>query len=202
MDVKQESPLNILREALKANNGMLLTSDLAELDIPRTYLSILEQNGEIQRVSRGVYSATGSLDDEMYSLQARYKRAIYSHETALYLHELTDRSPLCYSVTVPTGYNATSLKAQGHKVFFVKRDLYPLGETTLKSPHGNDIQSFSLERTICDLLRSRNQIDTQIVTEALKQYVGLKSKNLARLVTYAQAFGIQQIVRQYVEVLL
>lgn len=196
------SPLEALRATLKAHNGILLTSDLARLGIPRTYLSILEQRGEIQRLSRGVYSVTNSLEDEMVTFQVRFKKAIYSHETALYLHELTDRSPLFYSVTVPTGYNATSLKAQGHKVFFVKRDLYPLGEVTLKSPHGNDVQSFDLERTICDLLRSRNQIDVQLVNDALKQYVGLRARNISRLTTYAQEFGIQQIVRQYVEVLL
>jgi hypothetical protein len=58
------------------------------------------------------------------SLQARYRGAIFSHETALYLHGLTDRRPLFYSVIVPTGYNATSLKRIQVKVFFVNRGLY------------------------------------------------------------------------------
>jgi len=202
MNVNNAGSIEILRKILNDNNGILLTSDLAKLNIPRTYLSILEQKGEIQRLSRGIYLAPDTLEDEMYCFQVRYKRAIYSHQTALYLHDLSDRTPLSYSVTVPTGYNATVLKNQGHTVFFVKRDLYALGETTLKSPHGNDIQSFDLERTICDLLRSRNQLDIQIVNDSLKRYVSLKNKNIARLVTYAEHFRIQNIVRQTIEVLL
>ena len=101
---------------LREQNGILFTSDLAKLGIPRTYLSILEATGEIQKVSRGVYSAANSMADEMAGLQMKYKRAIFSHETALYFWELTDRTPLAYSVTVPTGYNATLLKASGAKV--------------------------------------------------------------------------------------
>src|SRR5512138_273094 len=102
----------------------------------------------------------------MALFQTRYQQAIFSHETALYLWELTDRTPLFYSVTVPSGYNATSLKAGGAKVYFIKPDVYSLGLATLTSPHGNDIKTYNLERTICDVVRSRNQMDVQFVNEA------------------------------------
>lgn len=181
---------------------MLLTSDLAKHGIPRTYLSILEKTGEIKRVSRGVYSSVSAISDEMSGLQSRYKTAIFSHETALYLWDLTDRTPLFYSVTVPTGYNANLLKVGGAKVYFVKRDLFSLGITTLKSPSGNDVKVYSLERTICDVIRSRNQMEIQFINEALKRYVGKKERNINLLYTYAEQFRIQKIVRTYLEVRL
>ncbi|MDY6868875.1 MAG: type IV toxin-antitoxin system AbiEi family antitoxin domain-containing protein [Chloroflexota bacterium] len=195
-------PIDKIRDILKDQNGILLTSDLAKFGIPRTYLAILVENGEIQRISRGVYSAANDLIDEMASLQARYKRAIFSHETALYLLGLTDRTPLFYAVTVPSSYNATSLKASGAKVYFVKRSLYPLGVVSIESPHGNDIKSFNLERTICDILRNRNQVDIQFVNVALKKYVTRKDKNIDQLYNFAKQFRIQKIVRDYIEVLL
>jgi predicted transcriptional regulator of viral defense system len=200
--VVKTNPTDKIRIILRDQNGILLTSDLVKFGIPRTYLSILEKNGEIQRISRGVYSASAYMIDEMVSIQARYKGAIFSHETALYLVELTDRTPLFYSVTVPAGYNATSLKASGAKVYFVNRGLYLTGLTTIKSPHGNDIKTFNLERTICDVLRNRNQIDVQLVNEALKRYVGKKERNIDLLYSYARQFRIQKIVREYIEVLL
>jgi predicted transcriptional regulator of viral defense system len=203
MDVKEgKDPLEIIRSILRSQNGRLLTSDLVPYGIPRTYLSIMEKNGEIQRISRGVYSIANVLFDEMVTLQARYKVAIFSHETALYLFGLTDRTPLFYSVTVPAGYNATSLKASGTKVYFVNRDLYQLGLTITKSPHENNVKTFNLERTICDVLRSRNQIDIQFITVALKRYVSKGEKNIDLLYSYARQFRIQKIVREYIEVLL
>jgi predicted transcriptional regulator of viral defense system len=196
------NPMDKIRVILRDQNGILLTSDLVKFGISRTYLSVLEKNGEIQRISRGVYSASAYMIDEMVSIQARYKGAIFSHETALYLVELTDRTPLFYSVTVPAGYNATSLKASGAKVYFVNRGLYLTGLTTIKSPHGNNIKTFNLERTICDVLRNRNQIDVQLVNEALKRYVGKKERNIDLLYSFAGQFRIQKIVREYIEVLL
>lgn len=203
MVVKNETnPIEKIRDVLKDQNGILLTSDLAKLGIPRTYLSILLKNGEIQRVSRGVYSAANTMIDEMASIQARFKSAIFSHETALFLLGLTDRTPLFYSVTVRTGYNASSLKKSGAKVYFVNSNLYPVGLIITKSPHGNDIRTFNLERTICDLLRSRNQMDIQFVNEALKKYVVHQDRNIDRLYDYARLFRIQKVAREYLEVLL
>jgi predicted transcriptional regulator of viral defense system len=203
MVVKSErNPLERIRAIAKERNGLLLTSDLLKYGIPRTYLSILEKKGEFQRISRGVYSATGYMVDEMVVIQARYKGALFSHETAAYLLDLTDRTPLFYSVTVPAGYNATSLKTMEVKVYFMNRKLYRLGSIMLKSPHGNDIWTFTLERTVCDVLRSRNQMDIQQVNEVLKRYVKKKEKDLDLLYQYAGQFRIQKIVREYIEVLL
>ncbi|TAK14579.1 MAG: hypothetical protein EPO32_01450 [Anaerolineae bacterium] len=203
MVVKQKvDPIQRIRGILKDQNGILLTSDLANYGIPRTYLSILEKKGEVQRVSRGVYSAVNSMVDEFFGIQARYKGAIFSHKTALYLLDLTDRTPLYFSVTVPSGYNATSLKASGAKVFFANRAFYLLGLITMQSPHGNNIRTFNLERTICDVLRNRNRIDIQIINESLKRYVVRKERDIDLLYHYARKFRIQKIVRQQIEVLL
>lgn len=203
MDVNNKiSPIEQIRKILRDQNGILLTSDLSKLGIPRTYLSILRKTGEIQRISRGVYAGANAMVDEMASIQARYKGAIFSHETALYLLALTDRTPLFYSVTVSAVYNATSLKASGAKVYFVKGDLYLLGAIIMKSPHGNEIKTFNLERTICDVLRNRNRIDIQLVNEAVKKYVGHKDRNIDLLYQYAKKFRVQKVVRDYIEVLL
>jgi predicted transcriptional regulator of viral defense system len=203
MNVKEEiNSLERIRAIAKERNGLLLTSDLLKYGIPRTYLSILEKKGEVQRISRGAYSAIGYMVDEMVVIQARYKVAHFSHETAAFLLDLTDRTPLYYSVSVPSGYNATSLKTMGVKVYFVNRKLYRLGSIMLKSPHGNDIGTFTFERTVCDVLRSRNQMDIQQVNEVLKRYVKKKEKDLDLLYQYAGQFGIQKIVREYIEFLL
>lgn len=203
MKVKRKpKPIEKLRRHLNSHNGILFTSDLTELGIPRTYLSILQKNGEVQRVSRGLYSVANNLIDEMAVLQLRYKTAIFSHETALYLLGLTDRSPLFYSVTFPAGYNATLLKASGVKVYFVNRALVQLGSITIKSPNGNDIKTFNLERTVCDVVRSRNQMDIQFLNETLKKYVARRERNIDRLYDYAIKFRVQKIIREYIEVLL
>jgi len=204
MNVKSDSPrIDKLRQIMEGRQGLLLTSDLAHLNIPRTYLSIMEQNGEIERVSRGVYrSVSAFIEDELFSFQSRYSSTIFSHETALYLHDLTDRAPLTYSITVPPGYHSELLNNSEHRIFYVSRDLFDLGITSMNTPHGNQVRTTDLERTICDIVRSRNQIDIQVRNAALKRYVKNKDRNLDQLYTYAKRFHIQSIVREYLEILL
>ncbi|MBI9050030.1 MAG: type IV toxin-antitoxin system AbiEi family antitoxin domain-containing protein [Anaerolineaceae bacterium] len=196
------SPIGKIRKILKNQGGTLVTSDLARENIPRTYLSILEKKGEIEQVSRGVYKEVAAIEDELLSFQSKYKASVYSHETALFFHDLTDRSPMFFSISVPVGYHSISLNNSGHKIFYVNRKLFNVGIILMKSPHGNTIKATNLERTICDILRSRNQIDGQLINDAMKRYVGNKEKNLDLLFDYAKQFRIQKVVREYIEVLL
>ena len=191
-----------IKKIISKNNGIVLTSELARKQIPRTYLSVLQKNQIIERLSRGVYIAKNVLEDEMFCLQVRNKRAIFSHETALFIHDLTDKIPYSYTVTVPSGYNASALKQNGHKVFFVKFDLYQLGAIETNSPHNNSIRVFNIERTICDILRSRNRIDIQIINGAIRRYVKGKPININQLFNYASKFKIHNLVRQHVEFFL
>ena len=204
MNVKNDLPrIGKLRQIMEGRQGILLTSDLAKFNIPRTYLSIMEQNGEIERVSRGVYrSVSAFIEDELFTFQSRYSSTIFSHETALYLHGLTDRTPLTYSITVPSGYHSELLNNSGHKIFHVSRDLFDLGATSMNTPHGNQVRTTDLERTICDIVRSRNQIEIQVRNAALKEYARNKDRNLDRLYRYAQRFHIKSIVREYLEIIL
>ena len=192
---------NLLRE----KQGLLSTAEFAAHGIPRTYLSLLEKNGSLERVAWGVYSATATANliiDDMQVLQLSHRKAIFSHETALYLHGLSDRNPLNYSVTLPSGYHSEKLKKLGYKVFFVKSDLHQLGRAPMLSSQGNLLQVYDLERTLCDVIRSRSRIDSQIFSDAVKGYVKRREKNLSHLMQCAEQFGIDKLVRQYIEVLL
>ena len=204
INVKNDLPrIDKLRQIMNGRQGLLLTSDLAKLNIPRTYLSIMEQNGEIERVSRGVYrSVSAFIEDELFAFQSRYSSTVFSHETALYLHGLTDRAPLRYSISAHSGYHSEFLNNSGYKIFYVNRDLFDLGTISMNTPHGNQVRTTDLERTICDIVRSRNQIDIQVRNAALKGYVRNKDRNLDRFYRYAQRFHIQSIVREYLEILL
>lgn len=53
----------------------------------------------IEKSARGVYILPEVWDDEIFNLQNRLKRGIYSHETALFLWDFTDRTPNRYYMT-------------------------------------------------------------------------------------------------------
>lgn len=191
-----------LENLIKQKNGTLFTSDLKDLNIPRIYLSKLVDAGKLERVSRGVYVTPGTIEDEMYYMQCKYPKIIYSHETALFSHGLTDRTPFEYSATVPGSYKVVENISENFKIYYIKNELHNLAVTDGKTSFGNKIKLYNVERTICDIVRSRNKIDTQIVNEALKRYVKKKSADYTLLMEYAKKFKVDKLIKNYMEVLL
>ena len=192
----------LLETLLREKEGMLLTKDIIEAGISKQLLSKYVKKGYIERVAQGVYLSKDAFEDEMYVLQARSKKAIFSHETALYLHDLTDRDPLQYTVTLPSGYNASNFKNDGIYVYFIKNDLLNLGVEYGKTPFGRNIRVYNKERTICDIVRNRNGIDSAIFNEGIRRYLSKKEKDIPKLLQYAEKFRVEKIIRQYVEVLI
>lgn len=193
---------NELQSVLKQHGGIVTTAEANEVGISNERLRLLVKSGDLERVTFGVYILPDEFADKMYIAQLRRPKIIYSHETALFLHDLTDRDPINYSVTVPTGYNASRLQENGFTVYMIKRELHEIGVTKITTMFGNPVAVYGLERTICDCLRSRNQLDIAIVTDAMKRYARRKDKNLNTLMQMAERFKVTKLLRSYMEVLL
>jgi len=193
---------NNLETVLAHNNGTFIAAQANAAGVSNERLRLLMKAGELEKVSFGVYIAPEAFEDKLYTTQLRRKKIIYSHETALYLHDLSDRDSIKYTVTVPTGYNTTRLREDGFRVFYIKRELHNIGAVRILTMFGNYVTVYNMERTICDCMRSRNQIDIAIITDALKRYVRKKDKNINSLMRLAEVFQVTKPLRTYMEVLL
>lgn len=191
-----------LEELIEKSGGVITTKLVETHNIHRQYLGELVKEGKLERVAYGVYITPDVWEDKMYNYQIRKGKMIYSHETALYLLDLTDRDPLSYSITVPYGYNASRLKKEGLIIHSVKKELFNLGMCMKKTIFGNEVKTYNMERTICDVVRDRNNQDVAVVSEALKRYINRKDKDINKLMNYARLFRIENVLRPYLEVLL
>lgn len=88
--------------------------------------------------------------------------------------------------TVPSGYKVVSNVADRFKIYYVKKELHQLGLVSLKSSFGNQIRVYNIERTICDIVKSRSRVDIQILNEALRRYAKIKSTDYSLLMDYAK----------------
>ncbi len=187
---------------VQKNTGIVSTTQVINSGISKTIFYKYVKEKSLQQVSHGIYVSENAWVDDMYILHLRCPESVFSHDTALFLHDLTDREPSPFSLTVKRGYNTSRLKADGVKVYTVKEDLTSLGKITLKTSFDRDIPVYDMERTICDLVRYRNSVEIQTLQNALKTYAKRKDKDLRKLMNYAKVFRIESVVRQYMEVLI
>ena len=202
MIVTRSERFEQLDRLLTEHDGMLQTAQVIASGIvkPIFYEYVKEKN--LQQVAHGIYVSEDAWVDAMFLLHLRCNQAVFSHESALFFHDLTDREPSKYSVTVRRGYSPTRLKAEGLSVYTMKPELFDVGLSSGQTPFGHTVPVYDMERTICDLLRSRSRIEIQTFQGALKAYARRKDKNLRALMQYAGMFKVEKILRQYLEVLL
>ena len=186
----------------KSHGGIIETKIAAEHGISKAILYKLCKEDKIYRITKGQYILPDDMQDELLSISKRSKNIIFSHETALYLHKISDRTPFEHTITAPSNcIPSASIKSEC-KVYYIKPELFNLGKIIVKTPAGNDVPAYDLERTICDVIRSRNKLGTETFLSALKLYATNPKKNLNTLNSYAQMLRISDILRHYLEVLL
>ena len=153
---------------------------MIDAGINKTVFYQYVKDNDMEQISHGVYVTKNTWTDAMYLVHLRCKQAVFSHETSLFLHDLTDREPMEYEITVKTGYNPTKLREDGIKVYTVKKELHGEGIIMMQTPFGRFVPVYNMERTICDIIRNRNNMEIQTFQGALKQYAKRKDKNLQR----------------------
>lgn len=205
------------------NNGRVRTKDVVSAGIRREVLRQLLESGSLVRESRGSYLLPGCRPDPFAVLQEACPRAVFSFESAVFLNyggslygifppdpeqskslPESERKSQSISVTVQQGYNSSRLKNKctSLNVHYVKPEILELGLCLLKTPQGNSVRAYNPERCICDLIKKKSAIASDLFSVCLKYYFQRPDKDLHRLQEYARYFSLEERIYEYMEVLM
>lgn len=191
-----------LTDIAKAGNGYVTAAQVTAAGIPRRRLSEAVREGVLVQVDRGLYALPETWEDPFLVAQHRFARGIFSDETALYLHGMTDRVPFFLTMTFPRSYNKTRAKEAGVICRSCADEALGLGIVRVRTAYGNLVRAYDLERTLCDLVRGQRVIDDQVVTPAMRAYARRSDRDPVKLNDYARQLGVEGKVRTYMKVLL
>lgn len=201
---RQESQIEeTLSVFVSESKGIIQTKDLTKRGIhPEQFQRYLKKGGKIEKVAHGMYVNVDDFTDELQLLQTRFKKGVFSFETALFLHDLTDVTPFDYHMTFPQGYNNKHLAESGVIPSYAVPNRYNLGVITMESPSGNPIRVYDVEKTLCDMFMPGHKADKDVQLTALRRYMKRKKKKLSELMRYAKLLKVEKGMRPYLEVLL
>lgn len=185
--------------SLKDNHGYLTTSQAATHGVDRWMLTRLVQKGLLVRHAHGLYALPDIIPDPFVVAQHRCSLGIFSHETALCLHNLLKRAPLQLMMTIPSGWNTSLLKDPSMIFFYCRKDWFEIGLTSKCTLAGLHVRCYDVERTLCDCIRAVDRLDRGLVICALKAYMKRVSSDKERLLDYAGRFGVRDTAYQYLE---
>lgn len=191
-----------ITDYMDSQGGLLNAADIQRLGFSRSLLYTYTRAGLLERYRCGLYARPDSLVDDMAYIQRKFPTLIFSHDSALYIHGLSERTPFRHTVTIPSDATLPRSLSNDCTCFYIAPRLHALGMTEGKTPFGNTVRCYNAERSVCDVLRSRNRIDTETYSAALKLYFSRREKDLHRLAEYAEQFGVMQKLTPYLEVLV
>ncbi|MFD0896130.1 type IV toxin-antitoxin system AbiEi family antitoxin domain-containing protein [Loigolactobacillus binensis] len=189
-------------EFLKRNNGQITTKDAAQFGVSAKILSLMHQRGTLAKLGRGIYIDPNEFGDDLFALQFRYSRGIFFKDTALFLHGMLDRTPDTYEMNFPINCSLQGDLSAPLKTYRQVQHLYGVGLIEVVGPGGNNLWTYDLERTLCDILRKRDRSDVETIKQAMTAYARQSNKNLDRLIEYAKLFKVRKEIETYMAILL
>lgn len=178
---------------LNENYGYIKTKDLIQLGFTKYQIHTLIQSKIIKKVSHGLYMDASLQEDELYIYQLKYPNIIYSYNTAFFLHNVTERIPNVYDISVPRGKRINSIYEFHIHQLIAKK--YQLGITKTLSPFGNPVKVYNLERCICDIVKNPSEIEPELSTKIITYCFKNSKLNLDLLMEYAKVFNIYNEIK-------
>ena len=186
---------------MRENNGVITSNDIKQMGIDKKVIARLLADKQIERTEKGIYILPETIGDEYFN-KTYGKNAIYSHMTALYFHNLCNRVPMIYDITVTKKYYGVLDNDQKVLLHKVDKELLNLGKMKIKSPQGQDIYVYDIERCLCDCLKDKNTIASEYIKEAFNIYFKEMKKDTFKIMKYAKKLRIEKEMHDYLEVLL
>lgn len=167
-------------------------------------LQTLSEQGTIEKIGRGVFSAaTVNADPDLIEVAFRSKHATMCLTSALARHGLTDEIPGTIDLALPRGKRPPAISAPITWHQFDRRT-FDLGREHLDIGSGYQIGIYSAERSICDAFRLRHLEGTELATEALKRWLRRPGSQPSQLLTIAGEIGPKaaEPIRSALQILL
>ena len=186
---------------INENSGIITTHKALVKGFTNHILKKMSNLNYIEKIERGIYATDKFIYDEYYIFQIKHPNAIFSYNTAFYFLGLTERTPSKMDVTVNRNLNLSNCK-DNINLYRVNNNFLELGKIEVKTPYGNKVKSYNMERTVCDVINNKTNIDIEIANKAIKNCIKNKEFSASLMFEYAKKMKIYDKVKNYMEAII
>jgi predicted transcriptional regulator of viral defense system len=185
---------------LEKSGGIITASYCRSNKIPTIYLSRLVREGYLQRVAEGLYISEEGMYDDYYYFQYRFRKAVFSYESALHLLGVTDKIPQDMDVTVYYSYKFNEVPTTVN-IHYVHKEIHGLGVVEARTMFNNPVRVYSYERTLCDFIAHNDRMDREVYVKLIRSYSKYANRDIHALYEIATRMGIEKEVKALMEVI-
>ncbi|HEX7711888.1 MAG TPA: AbiEi antitoxin N-terminal domain-containing protein [Sphingomonadaceae bacterium] len=191
-----------LRSLLDART-MMRAQELREAGISAQTIARAVENGEVERISRGVYQKRGAEIEENQILAEatmRVPKGVIALVSALAFHELTDQMPR--RVWMAIGASDWT-PVQSYPPLRMVRFTEPYLRQGIEhhTIAGVQVPVYSIPKTLADLFRNSKLVDRSVAVEGLRAALQRRKVTPSAIAEGAKAGGAWKVMKPYLEAL-
>jgi len=186
---------------LARRQRLLSAADLRSHGWSPQLLLKLHRTGQLQRVTRGLYSLPDSEMTEHQSLVEvcrRVPKAVICLLSALQFHEIGTQLPHEVWIALPEATQTPAIDYPSLRIARLRGEAYSEGVETIVE-HGSTIRVYSLAKTITDCFKFRHKVGLDVALEALKEAWRLRKLNIDEVTRYAKINRVAQVMQPFLE---
>jgi len=186
---------------LARRQRLLSAADLRSHGWSPQLLLKLHRTGQLQRVTRGLYSLPDSEMTEHQSLVEvcrRVPKAVVCLLSALQFHEIGTQLPHEVWIALPEATQTPAIDYPSLRIARLRGEAYSEGIETIVE-HGSTIRVYSLAKTITDCFKFRHKVGLDVALEALKEAWRQRKLNIDEVTRYARINRVAQVMQPYLE---
>ncbi|MCW1430193.1 type IV toxin-antitoxin system AbiEi family antitoxin domain-containing protein [Novosphingobium sp. JCM 18896] len=188
---------------LFAGQTMMRASELRSVGIGPQTIARAVEDGELERISRGLYQRRDADIDEYQILAAaatRVPKGVIALTSALAFHGLTDQMPRKIWMAIgPSDWSPVQSYPPLRIVRFTDRYLREGIEHHAIA--GIDVPIYSIPKTLADAFRNPKLMDRSVAIEGLRAAIEQRKATPSAIAEGAKAGGAWKIMRPYLEAL-
>lgn len=157
--------------------------------------------GDVVRLKNGLYATEDTLADTMVDVECIVPGGVLCLYSAWQHYGLTTQIPGSIYVAVEKHRKVVVPAFPPIKLCYWEQKYYEMGVIEADVA-GHRLRIYDIERAVCDVVRFRNKVGMDVMTEVLRAYLSRKDRNIARLTEYARKMRIATIMAQYLSVMV
>lgn len=200
MKNKQSKLIKFIRK----EGGFARYPDLIKAGFYKAIIRKTLESGQIERISRGVYSLAEIPDiahPDLVMASVIIPKGIICLITALSFHEATDEIPHYTDIAIPAQTRETEIQNFPIRYYRFSQKSWKAG-IEKHNIDGCKIRVYSLAKTIADCFKFRNQIGMDVARSALKNAFEEKKVSHQEIMKYAAICRVTNIIKPILETLL
>jgi len=190
-------------EELFVQNKGYLTSKLIRGNRSLYYqLKTMLDAEKVVQIKRGLYRHMDFAEETSWGDVCRIApQAVICLFSAWRFYELSTQTPTEIHVAIPAKNKVLLPDYPPIKLYYWDKRFYETGiiQTTYNE---EQITIYDIEKSVCDAIRYRNKVGTDITSEVLRNYLKRKDRNLDKLMKYAKNMRISTVLNQYLTMML